>query len=262
MKALHSLATWSAALMLAATVTQSASAGRTETIHRSYDTRATPRLSVENINGDLAIDGWDQNRIEISAVKQAPTSERLDDLRVTMEQDGDDVTIRVEYPRQNNFTDGEGPRVDFTIHVPRGTRVARVEFVNGDVDISGVSGDVEASSVNGGISGEKLGGHVDLSTVNGGVKLLAVGGAGPIRLNSVNGDVTLILPKQFDARIVAGTLHGDITAIDGIDVDAKQFAGSSMRGVIGKGTMKVDLNTVNGSIDVRREGEGGGREKL
>jgi DUF4097 and DUF4098 domain-containing protein YvlB len=63
-----------------------------------------------------------------------------------------------------------------------------------------------------------------------------------------------MLPKKFDARIEAGTVHGDITAIDGVDVDATKFTGSSMKGVIGKGTMKVDLSTVNGSIHIGREG--------
>ena len=69
------------------------------------------------------------------------------------------------------------------------------------------------------------------------------------------------LPKSFDASISAGTLNGDIHAIDGLDVDATNFTGSSMQGKIGKGGLKVDLNTVNGSIEIRREGEGGTRDK-
>lgn len=255
------IALWPAVLVLAATVTRSVSARETETINQAYDTGAHPGLSLKNINGDVVIEGWDKHRIEITAVKTAPSKDRLEDLDVNFDKDGDHVRIHVEFPHENNFTShGEGPRVDFTIHVPRGTEIERVEFVNGDVEITDVSGDVEASSVNGLVSGQKLGGDISLSTVNGEVKLLATGAASSIRMNSVNGDVTLVLPKKFDARIGAGTLHGNITAI-GEDVDATTFEGTSMRATIGKGTVKVDLNTVNGSINIKREGESGAREK-
>lgn len=255
------IALWPALLVLAASVTRDASAKVTETINQAYDTGAHPRLSIDNVNGDLTLDGWDKNRIELTAIKTASNQERLADLQVDCVKDGDRVTIHVRYPHDNNFTThGEGPRVDFTVHVPRGTEIGRVEFVNGDVEITNVEGDVEVSSVNGRVSGTKLGGDVNLSTVNGDVELAATSNISAIRLNSVNGDITLKLPKKFDARIEAGTLHGDITAIDGIDVDASKFVGSSMSGVIGKGTMKVDLNTVNGSIHIRREGDKGDRE--
>jgi len=255
------IALWPAVLVLATTVTRTVAARETETINQAYDTGAHPRLSLQNVNGDVTLDGWDKNRIECTALKTAPNQEGLQDLQVEFHKDGDRVTIRVKYPHENIFTHhGEGPRVDFTLHVPRGTEIDRVEFVNGDVEITNVDGDVEASSVNGRVSGTKLGGDVNLSTVNGAVDLVATSNISSIRMNSVNGDISLRLPKKFDARIEAGTLHGDITAIDGIDVDATKFVGSSMSGVIGKGTMKVDLNTVNGSIHIRREGDKGDRE--
>lgn len=262
MKRLQWIALWPAVLVLATAVTHPASAKTTETINQVYDTGAHPRLSIDNVNGDLTLEGWDKNKIEFTAVKTASNQERLEDLQVECRKDGDRVTIRVKYPHENTFSGhgDEGPRVDFTVHVPRGTEIDRIEFVNGDVEITNVEGDVEVSSVNGRVSGTKLGGDVNLSTVNGDVELVATSNISSIRLNSVNGDLKLMLPKKFDARIEAGTLHGDITAIDGIDVDATKFTGSSMQGVIGKGTMRVDLNTVNGSIQIRHEGSKGDRE--
>jgi DUF4097 and DUF4098 domain-containing protein YvlB len=245
------------AALVAAAVTQSAHARVSETTNQVYDTSAHPSLRLDNVNGDVTIEGWDKNSIEIVAVKSAGDKEDLDDLKIESRKDGDEVVVHVRYPHENNFWNHghEGPQVDFTIHAPFGTEINKVEFVNGDVEINGVSGDVQASSVNGQVTGTKLGGDVNLSTVNGEVELVATSAIKSIRLNSVNGDIKLMLPKKFDARIEAGTLHGDIVAIDGLDVDATSFTGSSMKGVIGKGTMKVDLNTVNGSIRIRRDGE-------
>lgn len=262
MKSLRWIALWPAALVLAAAVTQPAFARERETVNQVYETGASPRLSLSNINGDVTVDGWDKNQIEVTALKTAASKDDLDDIEIRTRKDGDHLRIDVKLKHQDGWSyRGESPSVDFTIHVPRGTEVDQVELVNGDVELTNIAGDVEASSVNGRVAGEKLGGDVNLSAVNGDISLVATGGPTSIRMNSVNGEVTLVLPKKFDARIEAGTLHGDITAIDGLDVDATSFTGSSMKGTIGKGTMKVDLNTVNGSIAIRREGEGGARDK-
>jgi DUF4097 and DUF4098 domain-containing protein YvlB len=256
MKTLRWIVPGAAALVLAAAVTQTALAKESETLNQAYDTGAHPRLSLANVNGGVTIDAWDKNKVEVTALKTARNQEDLDDMRVSFEKNDDHISIRVEYKRDHHDWDhNESGGVDFTLHVPRGTEIDRVELVNGDVKITGVEGDVEASSVNGEVEGQKLGGDVALSTVNGEVSLVANSGVTSIRMNSVNGGINLYLPKKFDARIEAGTIHGDITAIDGVDVDATRFTGSSMKGVIGKGTMKVDLNTVNGSIQIRRAGE-------
>jgi len=261
MKTLRWIAASAAALVLAAAVTHNAFAKVNETINQVYDTSAHPTLRIDNVNGDLTLEGWDQNRVEITAIKFAGDAEDLADLKVEMRKDGDAVVIHVKYPHENNFWNHghEGPGVNFTIKVPKGTGVDKAEFVNGDIDITNVIGDVNASSVNGHVSGQKLGGDVDLSTVNGGVDLMATSNIKSISLNSVNGDIMLTLPKKFDARIEAGTVHGDIRAVDGLDVDETSFTGSSMSGVIGKGGMKVDLNTVNGSIRIKHEGEKSGK---
>lgn len=262
MKSLSWFALWPAAFVLVTAVTHPASARERETVNQAYDTGAHPRLSLKNINGGLVLDGWDKNRIEVTAVKTASSKEHLDDIQIRFRMHDDHLNIDVDLEHEDSWSrHGESPSVEFTIHVPRGTEVDKVELVNGDVKVMNIEGDLEASSVNGEVSGEMLGGDVTLSAVNGDVSLVATGAPSSIRMNSVNGGVTLVLPKKFDARIEAGTLHGNITAVDGLDVDATSFTGSSMRGVIGKGTMKVDLNTVNGSIQIRREGENGAGDR-
>jgi DUF4097 and DUF4098 domain-containing protein YvlB len=248
MKTLRWIVPGAAALVLATAVTQNALARESETLNQVYDTGSHPRLSLTNVNGGVTIDAWDKNRVEVTALKTAKNKEDLDDMEVSFEKNDDRISIRVDYKHHHDWDHNQSGSAEFTLHVPRDTEIDRVELVNGDVKITGVEGDVEASSVNGEVDGHKLGGDVALSTVNGEVSL-------------VNGGINLYLPKKFDARIEAGTLHGDITAIDGIDVDATKFTGSSMKGVIGKGTMKVDLNTVNGSIQIRREGDSGDKNR-
>lgn len=265
MKSLRMIRTVPAAVVLLATAfTQSPAREQVRDV-QVYDTGKTPRLSVKNINGGLTVEGWDQNRIEVTVTKTAANADLLEKIDVISRLDDDYLRIEVDLDDIDDDDDrnygGEILRVDFDVKVPRGTRIDVVELINGNVELSDIEGDVEASTVNGRVSGEHLGGDVDLATVNGELELVASGGVDSIRMHSVNGGVTLVLPKKFDATISAGTLHGDIRGMNGLDVDATRFTGSSIQGKIGKGGLKVDLNTVNGSIEIRREGEGGAREK-
>jgi DUF4097 and DUF4098 domain-containing protein YvlB len=232
-----------------------------EKVPYQFESSAQPRLSLKNINGSLTIEGWDKKQIEVVALKSASPAERLEEIDIRCEMNNDHLRIEVEIDDDGNWTRGQSASVDFTIRVPHGTRVDAVELVNGSIEITGLGGDVEVSSVNGDVVGENLGGDVELATVNGDVSLLATGKTDSIRMHSVNGGVILTLPKKFDARIQAGTVHGSIRAEGGLDVDATTFSGTSMNATIGKGGIKVDLNTVNGSIEIRREGEGGSRDK-
>jgi DUF4097 and DUF4098 domain-containing protein YvlB len=249
-----------AAAVLLAAASGAAPVREQERIVEKYQTGSQPTLGLKNVNGDVVLEGWDENRIEVTAVKYASSKERLEDVEITFHMDDDRLRIEVDPDGGDRWPSRHGSvGVDFEIHAPRGTKVDAIEVVNGGVKIRGIEGDVDVSSVNGGVSGEDLGGDVDLATVNGGVSLVAGGGADSIRLHSVNGGVLLVLPKKFDARIQAGTVHGTIRA-DG-EADATSFTGTSMSATLGKGGMKVDLNTVNGSIEIRRRGESGAREK-
>lgn len=256
MKAHRWIAPVATILVLAMAVT-SVSAKVSETINQVYDTNGHPRLSLKNVNGSLVIEGWDKNRIEVVAVKMARNKEILDELKVKSEMNNNHLQIEVKYDfDDDDYDDGNNyAEVEFTIKVPRGTEVDEVALVNGDVDISKVDGDADVASVNGDVTGQTLGGHVSLTTVNGGVELVANSAVKSITMNSVNGNVRLTLPRKFDASIDAGTVHGDIIVAEGIDVDMTKFSGTSMRGTIGKGTLKVNLSTVNGSIKIKRDGD-------
>ncbi len=257
MKALRWIAVVPAVLLLATAAPHSVSAKVNETINQVYDTNSHPTLSLKNVNGGLVIEGWDQNRIEVTAVKTGRNQEILDELKVNCSMNNNHLRIEVKYDFDNDWDhngNGNNAAVDFNIKVPRGTELSEVALVNGGIDVSNIEGDTEVASVNGHVAGKALGGNVILTTVNGGVELDASTGIESITMHSVNGSVRLMLPKKFDARIDASTVHGYITT-EGVDVETTKFSGTSMRGTIGKGTLRVDLNTVNGSIKIRRDGE-------
>ena len=237
----------------------SRSKSETEVINQSYEVGKNARLSLSNLNGPVKVTGWDENTIEVTATKRAGSQELLDDADVQVNFNDDYLQIEVEYDFDDDGEEDETVTfngdnlvdVTFEIKVPRHTEIRRIELVNGGVEITELTGDVNAASVNGDVNAEELSGEVHLSTVNGDVMLASVKAHDEIELSSVNGSVTLYLPKNVNAKLSASTVHGDIRGDLGHGVT---HAGSSMDAVLGTGGPRIELGTVNGDIRIRRAG--------
>ena len=73
---------------------------------------------------------------------------------------------------------------------------------------------------------------------------------------TVNGSITVELPEGAGAEVRAQTLHGRIETDFPVTVMhvKRRFVGDKLEGTIGKGGLLLELETVNGSIRVRRAG--------
>ena len=73
---------------------------------------------------------------------------------------------------------------------------------------------------------------------------------------TVNGSITVELPEGAGAEVRAQTLHGRIETDFPVTVMhvKRRFVGYKLEGTIGKGGPLLELETVNGSIRVRRAG--------
>lgn len=231
----------------------------TEVQKQTYGVGKNARLSLSNLNGGVTVTGWDKNEFEVTITKRAGSKDMLADADVKVDFNEDHLRIEVEYDFDDDGEEDETVTfdgddlvdVDFEIRAPRYAEVRRIELVNGGVEISNLAGDVNAASVNGNVTGEELSGETHLSTVNGNVKLSNITAHDEIELSSVNGSVTLYLPKVVNAKLIASTVHGDIRGDLGHGVT---HAGSSMDAVLGTGGPRIELGTVNGDIRIRRAG--------
>jgi DUF4097 and DUF4098 domain-containing protein YvlB len=92
-----------------------------------------------------------------------------------------------------------------------------------------------------------------METVNGSVEasFRSLGGEQSVKAATVNGRITLRIPKDADVDISADTLNGSINASDfGLKTE-KGFVGSDLNGKVGHGSARLNLDTVNGSIKIR-----------
>ena len=223
-------------------------AALTEELHKTYPLEADGRVSLSNVHGAARISGWDRNEIQVDAVKSAESKEILDEAEIVIDAAGGSISIRTRYPdpqRRRNPA-----RVEYTLKVPRRARLAAIECVHGNIDISGVSGEVKASSVHGSVTARALAADARLSSVHGDLEASfeRIEGAPSISLTTVHGDIELELPDGAGVEYTASTVHGRISGDGGAIASRGHKPGGTVSGSRGAGGARVKLNTVHGDI--------------
>jgi DUF4097 and DUF4098 domain-containing protein YvlB len=220
-------------------------------------------IEIKGVNGGIEATAGSGSEAEVTAVKRARRS-NPDEVEIKVVEHAGGVTICAVYPshggRANECQAGEGghmstrdndTNVDFTVKVPAGARfVGRT--VNGGIEATGLPGDAEAYTVNGGVRLEAAG-VARGETVNGGIRA-SLGRAdwtGELKLTTVNGGIRLDLPEGTNASVKAETVNGSITTDFPLTVTGK-ISRRRLNGQIGSGGRELELETVNGSIDIKK----------
>ena len=219
-------------------------------------------IEIKGVNGDVrAVAG--SGDVEVTAVKHARRSDP-DEVKIEVVPHDDGVTICAVYPsdgrRENSCDAGEGGHmnvhdndvtVDFTVRVPAGVRFVG-KTVNGEVAAADLSSDVEANTVNGSIR-ISTAGYAEAQTVNGEI-VASLGRAtwsDALEFRTVNGGITLDLPAGLSTEVRATTVNGDIQTDFPLMVTGR-LGPRRLHGTIGSGGRRLALETVNGSIRLRK----------
>ncbi|HYO46593.1 MAG TPA: DUF4097 family beta strand repeat-containing protein [Gemmatimonadota bacterium] len=244
-----------------------AAAQREDTFRWSGQLAAGKTLEVRGLNGNIEARPASGRTVEIVALKKGEKDDpRTVDVEVIEEADG--IRVCAIYPGEDGDRvntcgssghDDNGDNidendvvVDFTVSVPSGV-VFDAGTVNGGIDVSGLQADVRVSSVNGGIEVASSG-TVEASTVNGSIKA-STGSAswsGTLDFQTVNGSITLTLPAGASASISAETVNGGFSSDFPLTVEAGRWGPKRVHGTIGSGGGRLNLETVNGGIAIRK----------
>ena len=234
----------------------------TEEFHQTYALTADGSVELDNINGAVHITAWDRNEVKVDAVKYAGTKEKLDEARIDVEASPNHIAIATKYPDHDhtfNWGSRNNPAgVEYTLTVPRNSRLDEIKLVNGALDITGVKGEVRASCVNGHLDAHNLAGRAELSTVNGRMEATFEQLPGSsVKLSSVNGSIDLTIPSDSNAEVDASTVNGGIENDFGLHVSHHHYGpGHNMRGELGSGGPHIKLENVNGHVDIRHASDG------
>jgi hypothetical protein len=192
--------------------------------HYTYDLTPDGRVSAESFNGSVDIDGWDQNKVEISGTKYGNTEALRDQVKIEINQTPASIEIRAV--RTGSHEGSSGAR--FTIHVPRGANVERVTSSNGHIKIRDIAKAERLVTSNGAITATSLRGDVDARTSN-----------NSIEIEEVKGAATL---KSSNGRIKIDSVGGPL--------DAETSNNSISARLDSAPAAETKLHTSNGSIDL------------
>ncbi|MGD8896187.1 MAG: DUF4097 family beta strand repeat-containing protein [Acidobacteriota bacterium] len=210
------------------------------------------RFELENVNGRITLATWSKDEVLIEAERAAVSEEALERIQIDIDGEGDEVRVKTRYPRSKPwFMAGNPGKVDYHVTLPAGAR-ARLKTVNGPVDVEGLHGDLRVESVNGGLELDDVGGEVRAHTVNGGIHAVfdVLPADGHHEFRTVNGGIEVTLPEGTTGRLEARTVNGSIDCDLPLDVERKSKR--RLVGRLGPGGGSFDVDTVNGSVDVRR----------
>jgi len=221
---------------------------------REESLRAGGTLTVDGgQNGGATIRGWDGDQVRVSARIQvyAPTEARARELarQVTVRTTGSHV--RAEGPEQSR---GTGWSVVYDIQVPRRQDVSVVTR-NGPLAVEDVRGRMTLRASNGPVSLRRVGGTVHARVQNGPLNVVLDGdrwnGDG-LDAESVNGPVTLVVPRTYSAQLEVGNVNGPVN----VDLPLPEGfrSGRHLKTTLGGGGAPVRVVTTNGPLTVRREG--------
>ena len=262
-----------------------------ETITKDISFRnggSNPVLQVDNINGDVVVEAYDGNTIQLQ-VEKTVKGKTADDLarakqevKLGIEQAGDSVLVFIDgpmlyrrgptgwrrYSENNTHWDRDySYAFHFKIRVPARTHLFVSTINEGDLRVDKTQGVVHASNVNGPLYLTGIVGPTKAHTVNGEIEVTyRQNPPQACSYKTINGNIAVSYPASLSADLRFKTQNGeaytDFEAVEELSATVEQTkhaskgnsyhyrSGAGLR--IGKGGPEHSFQTLNGDITVKK----------
>lgn len=234
---------------------------------REFKVGDSPTLNLRNIAGDIEVRPGASDRIVVYVDRDD------EEIEVDMFQSGDRITIKVRYPRRNNY--GNRGDVDFRIEFPAKGHSLELQSISGSIEIRGIQADLKLKTVSGEVKVRKSQGDMKLNAVSGDIEMSELGPSA-IDASTISGDVEYRRGKlnggdfsfsstsgnidishdasasyQISGRTISGRIDNNVS--DKIRVKVAKYSGiQSVSGSYNGEAVWIEANTVSGDINLRK----------
>jgi hypothetical protein len=260
-------------------LTVGTSIGAQQTPTRAPDFRwekalpAGSMVSLHNLNGDISVTPSTTGKVEVVGIKRGD-SRYFADITLEVVETSRGIMVcsmfrnmDMECDEENGYStrndrrrrgwgdrdrDWDDLQIDMVIKVPKEMLVS-AGSVSGNVTMTGSEGRVRASSVSGNIRLDRLRATgVRATSVSGDVDVQvdALTGDGDLHFNSVSGNVTVELPKTFEADVTMRSVSGHLDSEFPLTLNGRMNR-HSLEARIGKGGRNLEVHTVSGDVRLR-----------
>lgn len=153
-------------------------------------------LKVADDSGGVTVTGADVDKVQVKVIKtahdstQARADAEVKTIKYTIEQIGNNITLKYELPKSMNFSNKVNS-VDFVVTVPHEVTV-EIKSSTGEVSVASTKGNVDIKNSFGSVTVENIEGRLSVETSSGEVNASSIeAGSEDIELQSEFGAVTL-----------------------------------------------------------------------
>lgn len=205
-------------------------------------------------------DGRDRDDNDNQAMKNGMRRISTGGSGVEVTEDDNEVVIK-SGPMPNDD-------LDLVVYVPRNFSL-KLNTIQGDVVVSGLSGEIEISAVNGDIEMTDISGTVLVNSVNGDMEIdfTEVNPDAPMSFTGVNGDIELAFPANAKFTAKMKTEWGDVYTNFDMDVEQSNNRSESededgtyrvsiskwIVGTVNGGGPEYLIKTLHGDISIRKK---------
>jgi hypothetical protein len=219
----------------------------------SFDTGGT--LSLENVDGDIEILGWDKNEVEVSAERKGPFPYRRGlywagvPYRLKIDFDKFENFIKVKFRPEDS--DKEFTSVNFYINTPHSIHLKDIIGKEGNVSLADLYGEAVIDLQKGEVKVENFSGSLAASVAKGSVtaSLYDLRAEDEIRITVKQGDIAVNLQPEVKARVEASAPEGNISS----DFDLKEpLPAKKISAKIGEEGALLSLISLKGDIRINK----------
>jgi hypothetical protein len=222
---------------------------------RSVEFGAGGTVAVEHTLGNIAITGWDKNSVEVVAIGREDESAGRGRVRVYAAGDLEpsiDVreaggSLRIRTRSLGGPWSSGG--LDYDIRLPSSVNLDPIRLEKGDLSVADVYGRMTVELGTGSLKVSNFSGPLKASLESGraDVELLDVRSDDVIDITSQEGDITVRLQPDTNARIEAAAPLGEITS----DYDlGLKLPAHSLASPLGSGEARIVLKALRGNIRI------------
>jgi hypothetical protein len=226
------------------------------TFHKSLDLKPGGAVALDNINGDIEISGWEDERVEITAEgsQESPPEAGIHFLNwrysppdVRVQSTSNSVRIRT---KENGYEDERGA-VHYVLNVPHSVNLDSVRNGRGRIAISDIYGRSLLDADEGEIKISNYSGSLDVRLGNGAVEaeVLDLRPQDSVRIKVERGDIVLLLEPEVAAQLIAEAPAGNVFS----ELELGQALPSKkVSAKLGDAQASIELTAVEGDIRIRK----------
>ena len=226
----------------------------TESFDYEILTKNKKRFRLNAINGSIDIEGstdvttvkiWGERIVRSESCEDA--EEHLNNLKVSVVERQDEVFVETIQPESTHGRDYE---VIYHVLLPKSWKVI-VGNINGNVEVRTIEGDISIELINGTARLSDIVSNVVIGVTNGNIdSKSALPEHGTCRMSTVNGQISLTIPRETSANFNAYITNGDISISD-LVLNNLYMTRRNTSGVLADGNGTISLEVINGQIKVK-----------